>query len=325
MNKRLLAVMLTIFCVMLTGCGLAVDADDVPFQPEENLEINDQLVGMLITLDHFCESTEDAYMDMPLWNPQTSGMEEPLHYASNQGKRLYAQRTTETKESESGSYTSGIYEFPEGTGIPHMAYLVLMEDENESYWSFNMGQGICEGSRSVVITDDCTEVSIEGKIYVDKNAVDLIFHLNPVYQNTKGEVYALGTTPVGYHAVSMSGCSETIRQEINAPIGDRIITSGGSVTMEIEAISLPEQYVILEMDENSQMLKRTEYAPEEMPKEYVPMEETAYIVVQAYFDGIEDGAVYSPNDGDAWIRSFYPGDFGICIKGYTKIIWEDAK
>lgn len=317
MNKRILALLLAVICLISSGCSLASsDSGDQGVQSAE-----DQLVGMLITMDHFLESTEDAYIQMPLWNAQTSGMADPLHYVSNEGKRLYAELTEQEYEAGGETYTTQTYIFPEGTGIPYMTFLVLKEDENDNYWSYESGPEISGGNRKINVTDEGTTIEISGTIYVDENAGDLSLYLNPVYQNADGEVYALGTSPLGFHAVSMSGCTQSISQEISVDIGE-VQTSGGSVSLMIEAVKLPETYVILEMDEKHQLVNKMEYTPEEMPESYVPMVDTAYIVVEGHSGEEVTRTVYSPDDDDARIQSFFPGDFGICIGGCTTIQWE---
>lgn len=316
MNKRMFALLLVLVCLISSGCSLASGESEAQTQGTE-----DQLVGMLITMDHFLESTEDAYIEMPLWNAQTSGMAEPIHYISNEGKRLYAKLAEREYEADGETYTTQTYEFPEGTGIPYMTFLMLGEEENETYWSYESGPEISGGERKINVTDDETAIEISGTIYVDENAVDLSLYLNPVYQTGSGEVYALGTSPVGFHAVSMSGCSQSISQQISVAIGD-VQTSGGSVTLMIEAVKLPEAYVILEMDEDHQLVNQMAYAPDEMPETYAPMADTAYIVVEACSGEEVSRTVYSPDDDSVRIESFYPADFGICIKGYTTIQWE---
>lgn len=314
MNKRFFALLLVLVYLM-SGCSLASTESG-----SQTPEMEDQLVGMLITMDHFLESTEEAYIEMPLWNAQ-SGMEEPIHYITNEGKRLYTELTEQEYEADGEIYTTKTYEFPEGTGIPYMAFLVQKEGENENYWSYASGPEVSGGERKINVTDDGTNIEISGTIYVDENAVDLSLYLNPVYQNAEGEVYALGASPVGFHAVSMSGCTQTISQQTSASIGE-IRTSGGTVTLLIEAVKLPDSYVVLEMDKDHQLVNKMEYAPEEMPETYVPAASTAYIVVEGRSGEAVTRNVYSPGDESARIESFFPAEFGICIKGYTEIQWE---
>lgn len=316
--KRLFVLMLVI-CVMLTGCTLAQSGD----APQDTIP-TDQLIGMLITVDYFLGAEPDIYEDLPIWNAESSGMADPLHYASNQGKRLYAELVPEEYEVDGEIRTTMTYKFPEGTGIPYMTFLVLENGERENYWSGSDRPEISHGNRHLISKDDKSYIEISGTIYVDARATDLVLHLNPVHQTPEGEVYALGTYPAGFHAVSMSDCPQTLSQTVETSIGTEKV-SGGSVTLEIQAVNLPEKYVVIEMDGENNVLCSAEYAPEEMPKVYEPREETGYLLVEAHHDKGITRTICDRNDETARIQSFYPSDYGILIHGWTSIEWEGSK
>ena len=316
--KRLCALMF-VLCMMLTGCTLAQNEE----APQDTMP-TDQLIGMLITVDYFLGEEPDIYEDLPVWNAESSGMADPLHYASNQGKRLYAELVPEEYEVDGEIRTTMTYKFPEGTGIPYMSFLVLENGERENYWSCVDSPEISSVNRHLKTTDEESFIELSAVIYVDARATDLVLHLNPVHQTPEGEVYALGTYPVGFHAVSMSGCPQTLSQTVETSIGE-IKVSGGSVTLEIQAVNLPEKYVIIEMDGENTAVCSAEYAPEEMPKVYEPREETRYLLVEAHHEKGITRTVCDRNDETARIQSFYPSDYGILIQGWTSIEWEGTK
>ena len=179
-------------------------------------------------------------------------------------------------------------------------------------------------NRHLKTTDEESFIELSAVIYVDARATDLALHLNPVHQTPEGDVYALGTFPAGFHAVSMSGCPQTLSQTVETTIGE-IRVSGGSVTLDIQAVNLPEKYVIVEMDGENTAVCSTEYASEEMPKVYEPREETRYLLVEAHHEKGITRTVCDRNDETARIQSFYPGDYGILIQGWTSIEWEGSK
>lgn len=316
--KRLFVLVL-VLSMMLSGCTLAQDGE----APQDTMP-TDQLIGMLITVDYFLGEEPDIYEDLPIWNPESSGMADPIHYASNVGKRLYAELVPEEYEVDGEIHTTMTYRFPEGTGIPHMSFLVLENGERENYWSFVDSPEISGVNRHLKTTDEGSFIELSAVIYVDARATDLVLHLNPVHQTREGEVYALGTYPMGFHAVSMSGCPQTLSQTVETSIGE-IKVSGGSVTLEIQAVNLAEKYVIIEMDGENAAVCSTEYAPEEMPKVYEPREETRYLLVEAHHDKGITRTICDRNDENARIQSFYPSDYGILIQGWTSIEWEGSK
>lgn len=305
--KKLFALVLV--AVMLTGCSMATDAT----LPREGTISGDLLVGVLITLESKTESTEDLVTVIPMWNQESTGMELPIHDISNQGVRLYAQPV------EEGNHVN--YEFPEGSGIPLMVYLVMGETEEECYWSGDEGMGLCGVSRGVATSDSGTRVETSATMYVDENAVDLYFSLNPVYQTASGEVYALGTFPVGLHAVSMGGCAQSISQTIETEVGQTAVT-GGTVTLNLETVKLPDRYVVLQMDENSQVLVREAYSPGEMPETLTPEAGTACIILESWQGETVERTVCSPDDSHWQMEYLSPYRYGICILNTVEILWE---
>lgn len=316
--KRVL-IRILVLCILLSGCTLAQGDNR-----EGETPVTDQLIGMLITVDCKIGGEPDPYEDLPVWNAESSGMADPLHYASNQGKRLYATLVPEEYEVDGEVFTTMTYQFPEGTGIPFMNFLVLGNEEHEPYWSFSDSPEINDVNRHLLVKDDRSHLELSGIIYVDREATDLAFHMNPVYQTPEGEVYALGTFPVGLHAVSMSGCPQTFSQEQETAIGE-VETSSGTITLEIQALDLPERYVILEMDSENNVISSSSYTPEEMPREYIPDGDAAYLILESHCDGHITRSVHSPDDETPRIENYRPGNWGILIRGFTSIVWEGSE
>lgn len=340
MNKRILAMVL-VAALTFAGCSLATEKvreeepqglNWGPTQSETDgsslMEIrqlmgggasgDDLFVGMLITLDHFYTPGQEGYTPLPEWNAADTGMNEPLHYASNQGKRLYAQKS-KTAGADGVEWDSWV--FPEGAGISFFLCFANYETFPDARVRTEAGPEIGDHQSYLNSGLDCDAVALEGKLYVDKNATDLAIFCNPVFESREGEIYALGATPCGYHAVSMTGCSQTIRQQIDTMIGTRKI-NGVSVTLEIETETLPKGYAVVEWDDDHNMVKKTEYAPGELPDEFYPSEKTAYLVLETYTEDGTTRKVFSPGDLTQIMVSFGPTPVGILRQQGTDIIWE---
>lgn len=294
--KKLIAILLAV--CLLSGCSLAQGSDD-------NIVTDHELTGMFLTLT--VNNGDGTITDV--WDSEKAGME-PLHLFSMEGRKLYAQRV-----EEDGMVC---YEFPEGLGLSCFAYYVFSDEEGESYRSNTTDPELSDCSRSMHVSDGTTN-TLEATIYATKDA-NVALHMNPVYQTPEGEVYALGTAPGGWDAASMYGCSETLTQETRIKMGDETV-NGGTVKLSIERVVLPEKYIIIEMSGDNNVLKTTEYAPDAMPETYAPGADTAYILLEAAGEQTLR-AVYSPADEIAVMDNYYPGQYGLCIKGYTRIEWE---
>lgn len=291
--KKLLAIILTV--LMLSGCSLAKPGGD-------GIATEHELTGFLLTLD---------VGDQPVWNREATGME-PLHLFSMEGEKLYAERIEGERPR---------YEFPEDCGLQCFCYYVFSDQEGETYRADTTDPELADVRREVHVSDG-THNYLEATIYATEDS-NVSLYMNPVYQTPEGEVYALGTAPMGYEVASMYGCSQSLTQEMKIKMGEETVT-GATVKLNIERVVLPKTYVIIEMSESNQPLRQTEYAPEAMPERYVPDADAAYILLETA--GAETvRTVYSPDDMSAVMDTYYPGAYGLCIKGYTRIEWEGAQ
>ena len=297
---------------LLSGCQLAT------LSTGDGLPVNDQLVGMYITM------SGDDTSNIPAWDEEAMGME-PLHTFQSQGKKLYAQRVETPDVTDDGvSDPRQNWQFPGDYGLTFITFYEPDDSLYGGFWNYVNDPELSGGRKHVKSSDDGTSIELEAIVYVADTVKlhELTLYLNPVYQTPEGEIYALGTAPMGYDAASMYGNSETISQETSTTLPDGIKTTGGSVTLRMEKVVLPEVYVILEMDEHNQVIRTNEYTPEEMPETYTPGADAAYVILESRGTEKTVRTVYSPDDEVAVMDTFSPGRFGICIKGYTRISWE---
>jgi len=293
--KRLFAIILAV--CLLTGCSLAQEGSGEVTEHE--------LTGMFLTLT--VDNGDGTVTD--IWDPEKAGME-PLHLFESQGQKLYAERVEGDDRVR--------YEFPEGLGLSCFCYYVFSDEEGETYRADTTDPELKDCHRHTHVSDGTTN-TLEVTLYATDDT-DVSVHMNPVYQTPEGAVYALGTAPGGWDAGSMYGCSKTLTQETKIQMGEETV-NGGTVKLTIERAVLPEKYVILEMSGDNTVLKTTEFAPDAMPESYIPGPDAAYILLEA--TGEETvRTVYSPADESAVMDTFYPGSYGLCIKGYTRIEWE---
>lgn len=301
MKKRLFALVLAAV-MLLSGCSLAVGEGG-------NSGADGQLVGVFLTI-----SQQNGMTDV--WDAELAGME-PLHRLESQGQKLMA-----TRQETADAIAPHTWVFPEGLGLLHANYYVPAEGENVGFWSVCGDAEFSDSWSYIGSDDDGTHVALETTLYIAGDAADLIVYIHPVYQMADGRLYAQGTGEAGYHAVSMYDCSKTISQELPVRLADGTKTTGGEVTLTFKQAVLPQRYAIVEMDEHNQVLRTTEYTPEQMPETFAPGGDAAYLILESRGADTITRTVYSPDDTDQTMDTFYPGRYGICIKGYTHIKWE---
>lgn len=321
MKRRILGALLAAATVMSTGCCLAREGSG-------SSPMNDQLVGMYVTVSVKGELGPDGtqYYES-VWDSEEMGME-PLHTFQSQGEKLYARRVETPDTTDDGvSDPRYAWEFPGDYGLVHLTYYESAAEDSEGFWNSIRDPELSGGHTRIGNQDGLTQIDLESTLYIADTVEldDLTVYMNPVYQTPEGELYALGTGPMGIDASSLEGYTETVSQKVTVMLPDGVKSSGGSITLRGETVVLPGLYVILEMDQHNELLRHSEYTPEQMPDTYTPGADTAYLILEARSDGKTVRSVYSPDDESAVMDTFYPGRYGICVKGYTHIEWEGVE
>lgn len=286
--KKLFAIILAV--CLLSGCSLATT--------EKRGE--DALTGFFITV-----SRKEGDTVVDIWDREATGMDFiSNHYMA--GQRLYAEKI----EGDPIKYV-----FPEGCGLYGFSFDALDENGETLYRSSDFSPEI--DTRLEYHAGSSTACRIYAAIYGEKGC-DTIVAVNPVYQTADGEIYVQSEEPISVEVGSMGGYIWNAKAE-------RTDGSGCELKLQIENVVLPECYVIIEMDAENQPLRQNEYAPEAMPEDYIPGADAAYIILEARAGEDTTRTVYSPGDEGAVMDTYYPGFYGLCIKGYTRIEWEGAR
>lgn len=292
--KRIFALIMTI--CLLSGCSLARTGKAGP----------DELVGFFVTV-----SLEENGTTVDIWDEEAAGMGMISDYTLA-GQRLYAKRTDGAQVS---------YEFPAGCGLSCFIYDVFDED-GDAYRSQTVSAEI-DVVNLAYHAGEPSRYELEGTLYATADTRAVI-RMNPVYQTPNGDVYVLSDKPTGYQVHGGSGWSAFQTQEYAVDKGYTTY-QGSTVTLSVEYVTLPETYVIIEMSEANEPLRQSEYAPGELPETYTPGADAAYLLLEARAGEGTVRSVYSPGDESVEMDTFSPGEYGFCIKGYTRIEWEDAE
>lgn len=292
--KKLIALMLSL--LMLTGCSLAT----------AGTAGRHELVGVFVTV-----SREENGEKVDIWDEDAAGMK-MISRHDLAGQKLYAKRV----EGEPVSY-----EFPAGCGLSAFVYDVF--DENGDSYRSGTYSAEVDVRNVAYYAGDPSRYELEAVIYATKDA-KLYIRANPVYQTPDGEVYVLSDKPTSYMVEGGEGFAAILTQDYKADKGYTTYENS-TVKLSVEYVTLPQGYTVLEMDENNQLLRRAEFAPGELPETYTPGSDAAYIILEARAGEDTTRTIYSPGDASAQMDTYYPGGYGLCIKGYTTIDWEGAK
>ena len=299
-NKRIFAAILLATAVLLSGCQLAKEDAQAP-QP-------DRLAGVFITEDHLDLFDFEAYFE-------------------DNAEKLVKGGENVISAGESAEYSGRVwaekdghdYEFPGLEGILLIATVETDEETGEDYHSSTSGEEISDVNHHFITTDFEEAVEMTGTVYVAQSPTgSRSFYLNPVYQASDGRVYVESGTGMTSDCEG-GGFSQAMEEKREISENGEKTTERTKVTVNFEFIMPAEKVAFVEMDGENSVIKRTEYAPEDVPAEFETGAE--YIIVE-FID--RDGNVtreIAGRDGE-YLNSFRELDNGVCVKQGTRIIWE---
>ncbi len=321
-NKGFIVLVMAVV-IITTGCRLARE------DAGQNANA-DRLIGVLITTEYLDLFDMEGYL-----NDNISGFSggkivvDDRKSGKYQG-RLYATLVErEYSDEVSGNKTvTGEYVFENIKGIPFFAATVPFSEGRETYVTTGSDESISDGHSGLYYGDEEDRIELEGTIYITPTYSGQTYFLNPVYQSSDGDVFALSGGGYNLSGVKSEGAvfSQTLDETTDISENGKKKSFVTSVEISLAAMFPPDKIVINQVDKNNGLLSTNEFTPNEMAEELILMADVEYIVVETYktdSDGnkIIDRDIYGKKDGS--FATFYLRDDGVCVKKWTGIRWSD--
>lgn len=321
MNKRISAVLLTLLVVFtLTGCQLA--REDGTAEKGQN-----KLIGVYVSYDHIDLFDFESYMND---NLKFSGGELKIDGESQKYEgRMYAIRKDEVKTASQGEkYTHTEFIFEEVEGIGMFSPTITDSLNNDlTYISSSGDEGFTDVKSHVKSGDNEDGIELEGTVYISSGAMSDAIYINPVYQSTDGRVYLVAGQ--GFVATGDNGeggvYTQTLTDKVTVKENGKSKSYSSSVKVSVATMNPTEKVTILQMDKESNILKKDEYKPEDVPNELKAESAADYIIVESTKTTYDkqtkiERTIFSKNDQELWI--FCKGEDKVFIKAYTTILWN---
>ena len=309
MTKKVSVLLMFALMVSLCGCQLAKGEELV----ETGESMTDMLIGVFITEEHLDLFDMEAYLNDNL-NSIMSGKEiGPGAQAAYEG-RIYA---TPQGYLENGK--------PDG----HFVF-----EDLEGYAYFTPTVEHPEGETTVINADSCfsdiknnyhsvdnnlQEISTEATLYVAEDVGHAAFYMNPVYQDSSGNVYLMAGT--GISSDMVGSMSQSMDMERKVTIDDVETTEKYAIKITYKGVPRPERIVVLQMDVQSNVLSREEYLPGQLPEQIDPVKGAEYIIVETINETEVTREVIAKDD--RWMHTYDPQENGICEQQSTEVLWKD--
>jgi len=273
------------------------------------------IIGVFITSEHLDlidRTLEGQAIPMRRGRPDFSALFQP--------GRLYA----------TWDYEVGNFRFPDVEGIQFFVAASPPHVPNETTIS-HTDPGISGGHTHMRFGDNYRHVEMEGTVLiVPGTSAMAIVHMNPVFQTTDGSVFLTNGSAFSGHGLETEGLIFSTFIEETKTITENGVEStySTSITINVTSMFAPTKIVLLQMDENSHIVMRTEFAPDEMPQTFYLEADTAYVIIETHRDRpnanervARELITQNLHNNSQWISTFVAGEDGILVINGTEIIW----
>jgi len=323
-RKIMISICSILILCALTGCQLARESAGAD-------AYEDRLIGMFVTTEYLDLFDMDAYLNDSLSGFQGGDITVDGDTRKYEGQ-LYATMVARTQTNEETGETSEVeeYVFPNIDGISYFYFTTLDTEGRDSTTIMSEDPSVVHEKMDIHASDDAYGMTMEGMIYVSPTDEqrELVYYFNPVFQSADGSVYVSSGSGVANQGVDVEGStmSQTMDATYAVTENGKVKTDSVSIKLSISVIFTPEKIAVLQMDAESKLLMRTEYAPDAVPEALVFDSGTDYIIVETHKrdvagDAITTRDIYS-RDAET-IQTFFARTDGICVMRSTQIKWSE--
>ena len=147
-----------------------------------------------------------------------------------------------------------------------------------------------------------TDIDLSGEVYAcgDRH---VIFKFYPIYQTDDGRIYLTRGNSMGMSGADGVSVTHTLTSDKTETIGGK--SERVKVRVAITAVSrpTPKKFTVAHMDEDDNLLKLEEFAPDALPESITAADGAAYLIGTSYGqDGDGETAEYSICNRDGRIQ-----------------------
>ena len=298
MKIKWLTILLTV--TLLSGCQLA---------QEEGGDTggDDVLIGIFVCKD--ARVSVDEALD-----------EDGRYYATVESRTTINPSTGEETTNE-------VYTFPDLEGMYY--YFIIDRSDPEVVSSITgPNEGVFDQGTAYEYTENVDRANLKASFYAARGSGMESFHGNPIYMTADGEVYVTsGGAGIIFHDFEDGGSMGHVSHSQTSTM-----TVGGETeTWEITAKaafayrSVPHTIVLLQMDDQGNCLRRTEFDPGQAPERLTPEGETAYFIVESWgtkASGVPATIREIVDRDEEYLITWYLLDNGFFNNQTTYLEWE---
>ena len=155
-----------------------------------------------------------------------------------------------------------------------------------------------------------TDIDLSGEVYACGSR-HVIFKFYPIYQTDDGRIYLTRGNSMGMSGADGASITHTLTSDKTETIGGKSERVKVKVAITVVARPTPTKFTVAHMDENDNLLKLEEFAPDALPESITAAPGAAYLIGTSYgqdWDGetaeysicSRDGRIQPPLDTFAY-------------------------
>ena len=110
----------------------------------------------------------------------------------------------------------------------------------------------------------------------------MIFNLYPIYQTSDGRIYLTRGNSMGMSGSDGGSMTHTLTSDKTETIGGKSERVKVRVAITVAARPTPTKFTVAHMDENDDLLKLEEFAPDALPESITAAPGAAYLIGTSY-------------------------------------------
>ena len=322
--KIKVALLLMVLCVVVA----ALSGPQLKKPESENKStLSDRLIGTVITTEGLNTFDMEAYLNENIDNivkdeNHTVNTEDKHNY----NNKIYARQVIKEDITEDGEKTTHKeYVFDDIDGFWIFDAKIPSTETEESYTCLCSEGGISNVNSKVHHTDNgVEEIELTADIYYSYEKWGTVFYMNPVYQESDGDIYCV--EGMGY-AVSgdkgsidgTSSGSQTLSDKITINNNGEEIVYQSKVTINYIPVYVPSQIEFIFMNEDNKAIKEETFKPENEPEELTVPKGTDYVIV---IEKNEEGSIVDTIGKNCENAEFIAeDDDGYCSLHSVNLVW----
>ena len=317
--KHITIIILAIVLVV-SLCGFKLKNPD----SEKETSLGDRLIGTVITTESLNTFDMEAYLNDNIGEI----IKDKNHTADTEGKQDYNNKiygrleTIETKNEDGETVSHKEYVFDDIDGFWIFDAKIPATETEESYTCLCVDGGISNISSAIHNNDGVlTELSLTADIYYSYEKWGTVFYMNPVYQESDGDVYIVegtGHSVVGDKVSGGSG-SQTISDSIETTENGEETTFKSTIKINYIPVDVPTEISFIFMNDDNKAISELSFNPDEVPDEIEVPEGAEYVLVQQKSE--EGSELETVGRGKASAEYLAEEEEGICSLRAVMLQW----